>query len=400
MRPLLGQRVVDITQNVAGPYCTQILADLGAEVIKIERPGAGDDTRHWTPLAGPGISASYATLNRGKKSLALDLNSVEGQSLLVGLLRPEDVVIHSLKPGSAEQRGIGYEALSVGRPGLVYCAISAFGNLGSMASLPGYDPLIQAYAGIMSVNGHDGAPPARVGVSMVDMGTGMWSALGIVAALLLRKETGRGTRIDTSLLETGIGWMTNPIANYSISGELPKRMGSGTTMVTPYEIFETSDSHVFVGCGNDRLFNNMAQAIGHPELSADPRFTTNAARVANRSALEPVLGGILRTMTTEAVVTRLRAHGVPVSGVQNIEQILTDPQVQALGMHRALPLARPGAPNTVAQAVGLPIRFGGEREFNGHISVKPGEDSRQALRDAGLSDKVIDDLAARGVIQV
>ncbi|MES3000758.1 MAG: CaiB/BaiF CoA-transferase family protein [Pseudomonadota bacterium] len=399
MRPLLGQRVIDMTQNVAGPYCTQILADLGADVIKIERPGAGDDTRHWTPLAGPGMSASYATLNRGKKSVSLNLDSVEGQSLLVRMLRPDDVVIHSLKPGSAEARGVGYEALSEGRPGLVYCAISAFGNLGAMASLPGYDPLIQAYAGIMSVNGHDGAPPARVGVSMVDMGTGMWSALGIVAALSLRKDTGRGMRIDTSLLETGIGWMTNPIANYSISGKLPTRMGSGTTMVTPYEIFETSDSHVFIGCGNDRLFTNMAQAIGHPQLSADPRFITNAARVENRSALEPVLSGILRAMTTQVVVTRLRAHGVPVSGVQNIEQMLADPQVQALGMHRALPLAFPGEPTATAQAVGLPIRFGGEREFNGHISVRTGQDSRQALRDAGLSDAVIDDLAARGVIQ-
>ena len=399
MRPLLGQRVIDLTQNVAGPYCTQILADLGAEVLKIERPGAGDDTRHWTPMVGAHMSATYATFNRGKKSVALDLDSAEGRALLVQMLRPDDVFIHSLKPGSAEQRGMGFEQLSAGRPGLVYCAISAFGNLGSMASLPGYDPLIQAFAGIMSVNGHDGAPPARVGVSMVDMGTGMWSALGIVAALSLRKDTGRGMRIDTSLLETGIGWMTNPIANYSISGKLPKRMGSGTTMVTPYEIFETSDAFVFVGCGNDRHFVSMAQAIGHPELATDPRFSINAARVANRSALEPVLSGILRTMATRTVVTLLRAHGVPVSSVQNIEQTLADPQVRALNMHHALPLAFAGVPHATAQAVGLPIRFGGEREFNSHISVKPGEDSRQALRDAGLSDTVIDDLAARGVVQ-
>lgn len=399
MKPLLGQRVVDLTQNVAGPYCTQILADLGAEVIKIERPGAGDDTRGWTPLAGPGISATYATFNRGKKSVAVDLDSAQGQALLVKMLRPDDVVIHSLKPGSAERRGFGYEALSAGRPGLVYCAISAFGNLGSMASLGGYDPLIQAYAGIMSVNGHDGAPPARVGVSMVDMGTGMWSALGIVAALSRRKDTGRGMRIDTSLLETGIGWMTNPIANYSISGKLPARMGSGTTMATPYEVFETADAHVFIGCGNDRLFISMARAIGHPELSADARFATNAARVANRTALELSLGGILRAMATQDVVTRLRAHGVPVSGVQNIEQMLADPQVRALNMHHALPLAFADVAPATAQAVGLPIRFDGEREFNSHISVKPGEDSRQALRDAGLSDAVIDDLAARGVIQ-
>lgn len=399
MRPLLGQRVIDVTQNVAGPYCTQILADLGADVIKLERPGAGDDTRHWAPLAGPGISASYATLNRGKRSVALDLDSAEGQALLGRLLGPDDVLIHSLKPGSAEQRGMGYEALSAGRPGLVYCAISAFGNLGRLAALPGYDPLIQAYAGIMSVNGHDGAPPARVGVSMVDMGTGMWSALGIVAALLRRQATGRGARVDTSLLETGIGWMTNPVANYSISGKLPRRMGSGATMVTPYEVFETADAHVFIGCGNDRQFTRLARAIGHPALASDPRFARNTDRVAHRVALAQTLGDILRRMDTDDVVARLRAQGVPVSGVQNIEQMLADPQVRALGLHHALPIAVPGGPPATAQAVGLPIRFDREREFNAHVSLRPGEDSRRALRDAGLSDSAIDDLAARGVVQ-
>ena len=213
MKPLQGQRVIDLTQNVAGPYCTQVLADLGAEVIKIERPGAGDDTRHWAPNIGKAMSPTYATFNRGKASVAIDLDSSDGQQLLRSMLRDNDVVVHSLKPGSAEQRGLGYDDLKDLKNGLIYCAISAYGNVGPMASLPGYDPLIQAYAGIMSVNGHEGLPPARVGVSMVDIGTGLWSALAIVAAASQRNQTGQGCRVDTSLLETGIAWMTNPIAN-------------------------------------------------------------------------------------------------------------------------------------------------------------------------------------------
>lgn len=204
MKPLAGQRIIDLTQNVAGPYCTQVLADLGAEVVKIERPGTGDDTRHWAPNIGEAMSPTYATFNRGKRSLAIDLDHPDGQALLVQLLQPDDVFVHSLKPGSAEQRGLGYEALALGRPGLIYCAISAYGTSGPRAAFPGYDPLIQAYAGIMSVNGHDGLPPARVGVSMVDIGTGLWSALGIVSAISQRKDSGHGCRIDTSLLESGV----------------------------------------------------------------------------------------------------------------------------------------------------------------------------------------------------
>ena len=204
MKPLVDQRILDLTQNVAGPYCTQILADLGAEVIKIERPGAGDDTRFWTPQVAEGLSATYATLNRGKRSLAVDLNHPDGQALLRRLLRANDIVIHSLKPGSAEQRGLGYDDLRSCCPGLIYCALSAFGNLGPLSGLPGYDPLIQAYAGIMSVNGHEGQPPTRVGVSVVDMGAGLWSTIGILAAVARRKDTGEGMRVDTSLLETGV----------------------------------------------------------------------------------------------------------------------------------------------------------------------------------------------------
>lgn len=379
MRPLSGQRVIDLTQNVAGPYCTQILADLGAEVIKIERPGSGDDTRHWTPQVGSGVSATYATLNRGKHSVALDLDDPKDRQALRGLLKPGDIVVHSLKPGSAEQRGLGYDDLQPLAPGLIYCAISAFGNVGPLSALPGYDPLIQAFAGIMSVNGHDGAPPARVGVSLVDMGTGLWSVVGILAALAHRKETGQGARVDTSLLETGMAWMTNPIANYSATGKLPRRMGSATAMLAPYEVFETSDAHVFIGCGADRMFQKMTAALGRAGLARDERFRTNAERVANRDALHAELEAITAARTTAAVVQTLRAAGVPVSAVNDLSTLLEEPQVVALGLHQSMAVPSDAGPVSELVAVGTPIRFNGERSYNGHLSKAVGEDTRTVL---------------------
>jgi crotonobetainyl-CoA:carnitine CoA-transferase CaiB-like acyl-CoA transferase len=393
MKPLSGQRVIDLTQNVAGPYCTQVLADLGAEVIKIERPGSGDDTRHWTPQIGEAMSATYATLNRGKQSLALDLDHPQGQALLRRLLRPNDIVVHSLKPGSAEQRGLGYEDLQPHCPGLIYCALSAFGNIGPLAALPGYDPLIQAYAGIMSVNGHDGQPPARVGVSLVDMGTGLWSVIGILAAVAQRKDSGQGARIDTSLLETGMAWMTNPIANYSASGKLPRRMGSATAMLAPYEVFETADAHVFIGCGADRMFQKLAAVLGRGELAQDARFARNADRVAHRDTLHEAIASLTRTQTTQAVVHKLRGAGVPVSAVNDLARLLDDPQVEVLGLHQPL------AAQSNLCAVGTPIRIDGERSFHPHLSARVGQDSEAVLRAAGLSADEIAALAAQGAVQ-
>lgn len=379
MRPLAGQRVIDLTQNVAGPYCTQVLADLGAEVIKIERPASGDDTRHWAPQLASGMSATYATLNRGKQSVALDLDDPKDQQALRQLLRADDIVVHSLKPGSAEQRGLGYDDLQLHAPGLIYCAISAFGNTGPLAALPGYDPLIQAFAGIMSVNGHDGAPPARVGVSLVDMGTGLWSVVGILAALAHRKDSGEGGRIDTSLLETGMAWMTNPIANYSASGKLPKRMGSGTAMLAPYEVFETADAHAFIGCGADRMFQKMTAALGCPGMAQDARFATNAQRVANRDALHAELEAITSARTTAAVVETLRGAGVPVSAVNDLSKLLEEPQIVALGLHQGLAVQSGTGTTTHLVAVGTPIRFNGERAYNGHLSTVVGQDNGAVL---------------------
>ena len=395
MKSLSGQRVIDLTQNVAGPYCTQILADLGAEVIKIERPGSGDDTRHWAPQVAAGMSATYATLNRGKQSVALDLDRPEGQAALRKMLRANDILVHSLKPGSAEQRGLGYDELLPQCSGLIYCAISAFGNIGPLSALPGYDPLIQAFAGIMSVNGHDGQPPARVGVSLVDMGTGLWSVVGILAALAHRKDSGQGARIDTSLLETGMAWMTNPIANYSASGKLPKRMGSATAMLAPYEVFATADAYVFIGCGADRMFQKLVAALGQPRMAHDERFSTNAARVANRDALHCALEAVTGAQPTREVVDTLRAAGVPVSAVNDLSGLLDEPQVQALGLRQNLAVDSGSGKTTLLAAIGTPIRFNGDRSYNGHLSAEVGQDNQSVLAAAGLPQQDIDALTAK-----
>lgn len=399
MKPLQGQRVIDLTQNVAGPYCTQVLADLGAEVIKIERPGAGDDTRHWAPNIGKAISPTYATFNRGKASVAIDLDHSEGQALFRSLLRDNDVVVHSLKPGSAEQRGLGYEHLAPLCKGLIYCAISAYGNVGPMAGLPGYDPLIQAYAGIMSVNGHEGLPPARVGVSMVDIGTSLWSALAISAAISQRHVSGEGCRIDTSLLETGIAWMTNPIANYSASGKLPRRMGSATAMLMPYEVFECADGEAFIGCGNDRLFHKLLAALELGALREDERFATNAMRVAHRELVHDTLEATTRRLSVAQLIERLQSRGVPVSPVHNLSQVTADEQVRALGIAEDFPVGADGDGATLC-AIGSPMRFDGVREFAGHISPRIGQDTREVLASCGMPANEIERLANQDIIQI
>jgi formyl-CoA transferase/CoA:oxalate CoA-transferase len=286
---LSGCRVLDLTQNVAGPFCTQILGDLGAEVIKIERPGSGDDARQWKPPEVAGVSTGFAALNRSKKSVCIDLDSAIGQQLVARLAAGADVLVHSLKPGSAEARGLGDGHLRPTNPRLVYCAISAFGEVGPMRALPGYDPLMQAFTGIMSVSGHEGDEPARVGVSLIDMGTGMWATMAILAALLRRATTGEGMRVHASLLETGLSWMTVPVANYLVTQRLPRMMGSAMAMMAPYELFDSADGKVFIAAANDRLFGRICSALACPELAQDPRFIDMSARIGHRKALHAEL---------------------------------------------------------------------------------------------------------------
>jgi len=391
---LEGLRVVDLTQNVAGPYCTQILADLGAEVVKIERPGSGDDARAWRPPEIGGVSTGFAALNRSKKSVAIDLDRPEGQQLVARLAAGADVLVHSLKPGSAEARGLGDDVLRAANPRLVYCAISAFGEVGAMRGLPGYDPLMQAFTGIMSVTGHEGDEPARVGVSLIDIGTGLWATIAILAALLRRAQTGSGLRVGTSLLETGVAWMAVPIANYLATGRLPRKMGSGMAMMVPYELFDTADGKVFIAAANDRLFARICAALGCPELAGDARFADNPSRVGHREALHAALEAQTLRRSTAECIALLRAAGAPCSELHDVSQMLAHEQVQALGLLTDVPL--PAAPGH--RAVGLPFSSGGER---GRAPVPPpalGADTAAVLGGLGLDEAALAVLRQQRVI--
>lgn len=393
-RTLRGVKILDLTQNVAGPFCTQILGDMGAEVIKIERPGRGDDTRDWRPPEIGGLSATFLALNRSKRSICVDLDRAAGQELLRELATKVDVVVHSLKPGSAEQRGLGYDALHALNPRLVYCAISAFGQTGPLKGLPGYDPLIQAFTGIMSVTGQDGDDPVRVGVSLIDLGTGMWSAMGILAALLQRAGDGEGRLVEASLLDTGIAWMTIPIAGFLASGRLPRKLGSAIAMTAPYELFRSADSYAFIAAGNDRLFARVCAGLGRPDLAGDPRFLTNPLRVANREALHCEIAALTSGLTTADIVARLRRAGAPCSEMNDVSQALAHEQVRAAGIVADLPLD--GAPGH--RVVALPLKMDGARAAPSAPPPPLGQDTETILAGLGYDAGEIAGLREAGIV--
>src|SRR5262249_48225114 len=289
MMTLDGITVIDLTQNVAGPYSTQLLGDFGANVIKIERPDGGDDVRRFAPL-WHGESSAYLCYNRNKSSICIDLTNPRGPEIVRRLTRNADIFVHSMKPGSAESRGLGYEQLRRDNPRLIYASISGFGAKGPLTNIHGSDPLGQAYSGIISVNGHPGSPPARVVVPIIDMGSGLWLFSGILAALLDRIKTGKGAKVAASLLETGVTWTTLQITNYQATGEVPGPAGSTSRAAAPYEAFATGDhSWVLIAAGNDRLFAKLCNVLGCATLVSDSRFASNMARVARRDELHSLL---------------------------------------------------------------------------------------------------------------
>jgi crotonobetainyl-CoA:carnitine CoA-transferase CaiB-like acyl-CoA transferase len=393
-RVLSGVRVIDLTQNVAGPYCTQILGDMGAEIFKIERPGRGDDTRDWRPPEMGGQSSTFLALNRNKRSLCVDLDSAEGVEVVKRLAADADVIIHSMKPGSAEARGLGHAELAAANPKLIYCAISAFGGVGPLGDRPGYDPLMQAFTGIMSTTGHEGDEPVRVGVSLIDMGTGMWAALGIVAATLERTRSGKGALVEASLLETGIAWMTIIVASFLASGKLPKKMGSALSLTAPYEAFRTADGHVFIAAGNDGLFARVCEGLGCRELAQDARFASNPLRIANRAALHEALEAVTTARGTSEIVAQLRLAGAPCSEMHDVGQMLKHEQVAAIDLVRPLPVE--GAPDH--KAIALPIRVDGERASAMRAPPSLGSDTDEVLAGLGYDEEAIRRMKQSGTV--
>src|SRR5437764_3518689 len=323
--------IIDLSRVLAGPHCTMILGDLGATVIKVEQPGKGDDTRHFGPPYIAGESAYYLGLNRNKQSILLDFSTAEGKERLLKLLSTATVLVENFRPGALERQGLGYEALRTINPGLIYCSISGYGQTGPYALRPGYDFVAQAESGLMSVTGEIDGDPQRVGSPVGDVSAGVYACIAILAALRVRDRTGKGQYIDISLLETTMSMLSNVASNHLISGEEAPRYGNGHPNIVPYQAFRTSDGHVVVSCGNDRLYLALCRLLGREDLASDPRFATNPQRVRNRGELVPVLQEAFLQRTTDEWLPELRAVGIPCGPINSVSQIFNDPHIQARG---------------------------------------------------------------------
>jgi crotonobetainyl-CoA:carnitine CoA-transferase CaiB-like acyl-CoA transferase len=400
-------KVLDLSRVLAGPWATQILGDLGAEVYKIERPGSGDETRSWGPpfvsaaAGNTGDAAYFLCANRNKKSLAVDFTTDEGQQIVRALASRVDVVIENFKVGGLAARGLDYESLRRENPGLVYCSITGFGQTGPYAARPGYDFLVQAMSGLMSLtgvkDGEPGARPLKSGVAICDILTGLYAAIGILAALAHRDRTGEGQYIDLALLDVQVACLANQAMNYLVGGGVPGRMGNAHPNIAPYEEFPTADGHIIIAVGNDAQFARLAAELGEPQWSNDARFASNAARVANRAALGALLRGVLAHRPTADWVARLERAQVPCGPINSLDAVFADPQVQARALRFNLPHPMAGAVPQVAN----PLRLSRSAVRYGAPPPLLGAHTRTVLRDVlGLEQTVLEDLAARRIIEL
>lgn len=355
-KPLNGLTVIEIGHSVAAPFAGLIFAELGAEVLKVENPSGGDHARGWGPPFWEETAAAFHAYNRGKKGLTVDLGDPQA---VVGLRRMilgrADVVIQNLRAGVIEAAGLGADALLAEKPELIVCNLGAFGTAGPMAGKPGYDPLMQAFAGLMSITGEGGGrPPVRTGASLVDMGAGMWATIGVLATLVEQARTKRGGCVSTSLYETALAWLTMPMASYGASGETRRPYGSGVAEIVPYQCFPTRDGWLMIAAGNDGLYRKLCIALHHPEWAVDGRFRDNAGRVAHRGVLLPMIEDATRNEAMAGLAARLDALGIPNAPLQDVAQVAAHPQTEALGILRA-------REDGGLRMVGLPVSFDGVR---------------------------------------
>jgi formyl-CoA transferase len=369
---LANIRVIEIGQVLSGPYASTILADLGADVVKVEKPNGGDDARHMGAAFKNGDSLHFLDINRNKASVTIDLKTPAGVAQLHRLLETTDILIHNMRPGVVDALGIDGPGVCARHPRLIYCHISGFGTRGPMHMLPAFEPVAQAFSGLLSINGHPDGPPARVGVSIVDVGTAMWTVIGALAALQQRTVTGKGGIVDTSLLETALAWAGPHIAGYLNEGRVPQRLGTAHPHLVPYQTFDAADGALLIGAGNDRLFARLCGALGVPEWSTDARFAGNRARLENRSALIALINARIGTESCAAWIARLNDAGVPCGPVNTIPDVLDDPQVAALGILQEVP-------GTGVTLAGLPISFDGKRPEIRSLGPQLGQDNDERL---------------------
>ncbi|MFQ5896828.1 MAG: CaiB/BaiF CoA transferase family protein [Candidatus Methylomirabilia bacterium] len=392
--PLAGVRVLDLTRVLAGPFCSMMLGDMGAEVIKVEEAGKGDDTRTWPPFLG-GEATYFLAVNRNKKSLTLNLKALEGQRILRRLIRRADVLLENFRPGTMERLGFGYEALKADNPGLVYCAVSGFGELGPEAGRPGYDLIVQGESGLMDITGFPDGPPVKVGTAIADLVAGIMAAHGVVLALLARGRTGHGQKVEIAMLDAMAALLTYQAGIYFGTGQRPGRRGNQHPSIVPYEVFKAADAYLTVGVANKPLWDRFCQAIDHPELVRDPRFESEAQRVANREILVPLLNGILGERSAEEWLKHLEKAGIPAGRIQTVAEVCESPHLKERGMIVSLPHPNAGT----VRVMGVPIRLWGTP---GAVTEPPpllGQHTDEILtRLLGMSRAQVAQLRAAGVV--
>jgi crotonobetainyl-CoA:carnitine CoA-transferase CaiB-like acyl-CoA transferase len=388
-----GVMVLDLSRVLAGPFCSMMLADMGADVLKIEEPEGGDESRTWPPFVA-GEASGYLSMNRNKRNMTLNLKTQEAQDILKQLVGRADVLVENFRTGTMESFGLGYEVLQPINPRLIYCAVSVFGRSGPYKDKAGYEALMQAFSGVMSLTGEPEGPPLRCGVSFLDLGTGMMAAYAVMNALFHRERSGQGQKVEVSLFETALSLMSYHAVGYLLTGDLPRRQGSGHPMIVPYQVFPTQDGEIFIVGSNQRLWIRLCQALSREDLLQDPRFDSNQERVKHRHVLIPMLQAETQKYPTTVLRARLDDSGVPCAPVNTLDHVLSDPQTQAREMIVDVP--HPLIPDL--RLLGLPIKLG---DTPGSLRLPPplkGQHTEEVLIDLGYSTTDITALRARQVI--
>ncbi len=387
-KALDGIKVLDLSRALAGPYCTMMLADMGAEVIKVEMPGTGDDSRAWGPPFVEGESAYFMSINRNKKSITLDMKGGKAIEIIMKLIKGSDVLVENFRPGAMERLGLAYQQVKAVNPRLVYCSISGFGQNGPYRMLPGFDQVLQGMGGLMSITGEPDGPPVKVGVPIADITAGMFAAYGIAIALFTREKTGSGQMVDISLLDSQVALLTYRAGSFFASGEIPKRVGSGHPVIVPYQAFKARDVYINIAVGNDQLWGKFCKAAGLEGIVNDPRFATNAKRVQNRDEVVKVVGDLIATKNGEEWLKILTDAGIPCGPIYTVDKIFSDPQV----IHRQMVTELHHPKAGTIKVTGNPVKLS---DTPGEPSVAPpllGQHTQEVLEGLGYSAKEIEEL--------